>query len=278
MLTATGKWQPTEIRRFVESFDTGAGVVLVETDAGPGYLKAIGNHSGEHVLACELVGTQLAVWFGLSTFDFSLIEVTDIDEIPLYRGGTAVSGPAFISRKEKGQSWSGKERELKKLVNPEDITRLVVFDTWTRNCDRRSPGGKRVNRDNVFLSEEAPEGQLLLKAMDHTHCFTCGKDLSKKVAHIGSVKDDGLPFGLFPEFRPFLDRQVVHQAIKRLKQLTRADVKKMTEVIPTQWDVSKNARNSLVEFIIERAAYLVDTIEKKLFSQGELDFPANLEE
>ncbi len=52
-------WQPTEIRRFIRNFDTGAGVILVLTDAGEGYLKAMGNVGGEHCLACEWVATQL---------------------------------------------------------------------------------------------------------------------------------------------------------------------------------------------------------------------------
>ena len=58
-----------------------------------------------------------------------------------------------------------------------------MFDTWLLNCDRfsfptRNPPTKpRINRNNVFLSEEAPDGKFVLKAMDHTHCFTCGKNL-----------------------------------------------------------------------------------------------------
>ncbi len=69
------KWQPTEIRRFVRSVPSSTGVAVVISDAGEGYLKAIGNPEGEHVLACEWVATHLARWFGLPTFDFTLIEV-----------------------------------------------------------------------------------------------------------------------------------------------------------------------------------------------------------
>ena len=80
-------WQPTEILRFIRNFDTGTEAVLVLTDAGEGYLKARGNVGGEHCLACEWVASHLARWFKLPTFDFALIEVTDLDEIPFYRGG-----------------------------------------------------------------------------------------------------------------------------------------------------------------------------------------------
>ena len=63
--------------------------MLVRTDAGDGYLKAMGNPAGEHALACELVGTQLAAWFGLPVFDFAIIQVTAADELPFAKGGFA---------------------------------------------------------------------------------------------------------------------------------------------------------------------------------------------
>jgi hypothetical protein len=139
----------------------------VETDQGEGYLKAIGNPGGEHCIACEYVGTQLARWFCLPTFDFALVNVSDVDMLPFSKGGNAKPGPAFITRKERGQPWGGSERELKKLINPNDLTRLVIFDTLTLNWDRYSidaPGKRRINRDNVFLSQEGPPGKLVLKA------------------------------------------------------------------------------------------------------------------
>jgi hypothetical protein len=180
--------------------------MVVMTDTGEGYLKAMGNEAGEHALACEWVGSQLARWLGLSTLDFSLIDVTEANELPFAKGGFAKPGPAFLTRTEPGEPWGGKKRELKRLINPQDINLLVVFDTWTLNCDRHAPkkdGTWRINRDNVFLSEEAPPGQLLLKSIDHTHCFTCGGDLTPKIAGIDQMRDPGI-YGLFKEFRPFL--------------------------------------------------------------------------
>src|SRR5947207_1563076 len=98
MASPNPAWRPRTIRRFVKNFDSGAGTILVVTDLGPGYLKAIGNPGGEHALACEWVGTQLAGWFGLPIFDFCLIDVTDEIDIPFFKGGQAKPGPAFITR------------------------------------------------------------------------------------------------------------------------------------------------------------------------------------
>src|SRR5262245_25691871 len=134
-------WQPTTINRFIRGFRTSARAILVDTDAGPGYLKALGGPEGPHTLAAELVGTRLAEWFGLPTFDFTLIMIDQTQEIFDRDGnqiGEALPGPAFISRLEPGDTWSGDERQLATLANPDDIARLVVFDTWLRNCDRHS--------------------------------------------------------------------------------------------------------------------------------------------
>ncbi len=267
-------WQPKQIRRFVDHWDTGTQVIRVATDLGDGYLKGIGNPEGEHVLACEWVGTQLARWFGLPTLDFGLIEVTLVDELPFAKSGKAKPGPAFITRAEAGEPWGGSVRELKRLVNPQDISRLVVFDTWTRNCDRfsiKDDGRPRINRNNVFLSEEAPAGQVLLRAIDHSHCFTCGRAITPKIAELDKVRDDRV-YGLFPEFRDFLDRQVVARLVNDLRRIDRPTLAEMTRTIPGAWDVDTAARQALEDFIVKRADYLAGRIIALLWPQGDL-FP-----
>ncbi|MBL8793598.1 MAG: hypothetical protein JNM56_06825 [Planctomycetia bacterium] len=265
-------WNPTEIRRSVRSLPTGAETVIVMTDVGEAYLKAMGSDAGEHALACEWVGTQLARWFGLSTFDFALIEVTNDNELPLSKSGNARPGPAFVTRSESGETWGGKERELERLVNPDAITRLVLFDTWTLNCDRyflKDDGRPRINRGNVFLSSEAPPGQFVLKAMDHTHCFTCGKRLSSALSYIDRTKDPRL-YGLFPEFRRFLDKGIAQAAIGRLKLLDRPTIGGMTNTIPVEWEVDATARKAVADFLLARADYLAENIVQRLWPQGEL--------
>lgn len=273
-------WKPQTIVRFIDNFPTGAATILVKTDQGEGYLKAMGNPGGEHCLACEYVGTQLAQWFELPTFDFTLIQVTDVDKLPFSKGGSAKPGPAFISRKERGGAWGGADRELKRLVNPDDLTRLVIFDTWTLNWDRYSvkdKGKPRINRDNVFLSEEAPKGQLLLKAIDHTHVFTRGGELTSKLAHVDRVKDNQL-YGLFPGFRPFLSEKAAMRGIERLKEFTRAKAEKIVHSIPKEWDVSESAKKAVVDLLVSRARYLAEGIMTMLWPQGELGFSAEGEE
>jgi hypothetical protein len=278
-------WQPTTIRRFIKGFPSSARTALVETDVGQAYVKGMGGPEGPHTLASEWVATQLAAWFGLSTFDFAIVLLDKLDEVWFVdrngnRTGKAVPGPAFITRAESGDTWSGEEKELKKLVNPQDVARLVVFDTWLLNCDRHSlPLAKsvqkpRINRNNVFLSEEAPEGQLVLKAMDHTHCFTCGAEWTHALAQIDRIRDRRL-FGMFPEFRTFIgdDRSVVLQAADKLRALVEADVLAIVQTIPKAWDVKIGVLDALVGFILGRAIFVADAIERMIWPQLDLAYP-----
>jgi hypothetical protein len=272
-------WQPTKVVRFIKNLPSGAGTILVETDEGTGYLKAMGNPGGEHCLACEYVGTRLAQWFGLSTFNFTLINVTEVDELPFAKGGTAKPGPAFVTKKEVGNNWGGTERELNKLVNPDDITLLVIFDTWVLNWDRYSTtdvAKPRINRDNVFLSEEGPPGKFLLKAMDHTHCFT-RSELTSKMSNLDKVRDSRV-YGLFPEFLPFLDKKTAERGVRKLRAFNKTEAANIVQSIPTEWDVTDGARKALIEFLVSRAAYLVQSIMTMLWPQGDLAFTDEGEE
>jgi hypothetical protein len=271
--TVRERWQPSVIRRVTKSFDTGTEVVLVETDKGRGYLKALGNRAGPHALACEWVGTNLAKFLGLSTFEFALTDVSQNDEIPLFSGRLALPGPAFITRAEKGITWGGKESELKKLANPKDIGRLVLFDTWTLNCDRHppDPNTRKPNWDNVFFSREgAPRSQFLIKAIDHTHCFTCGRELTPRLAQIDQVRTEGT-YGLFPEFEQFLHRNDMRRAVADLQAIRRSQVEEVVEAIPGEWQVEQPVREALINFICDRAIYLSANFVGNIWPQGELE-------
>lgn len=148
-------------------------------------------------------------------------------------------------------------------MNPQDVGRLVVFDTWMSNCDRFPADltTRRPNYDNVFLEDLTGDeaGKTRLIAMDHTHCFSCGRDLDDSLMHIGRVKDDRL-YGLFPAFKPLVHQQDVEEAIDRLGQVTIDVVRPMVETIPREWEVDTRAREKLVDFVVQRAAFVAESV------------------
>ena len=262
-------WPPTTFLQFEKAFDTSMGTARIMTDAGPAYIKALGNRQGPHALACDWVATNLASWFGLQTFDVAIMNLTSDDEIPYLRGGCAQPGPAFVAKAFEGKTWRDMAFELKALDNPDDITRLVVFDTWTLNCDRHPAdlAVRKPNYDNVFLTAGAHPGRWKLIAMDHTHCFTCGRDLTDKTASIDRVKDSRA-YGLFPEFQRWLSHDVVVHSAARLRDISAAEVDKIIGQIPPQWQVSIAAARGLGDLIRNRAAFVADNIQTWLWPDG----------
>lgn len=258
-----GRWHPQYIVRPIDSRQSSTNVVIVETDVGQGFLKAIGNPAGTHCLASEFVGTQLAEWLGLQTLDYGLVNVDDkIDNIRFYSGGKAKSGPAFIAKLEPGDVWDGSKKQLRQLVNPEDITRLVVFDTWVMNRDRKSK--VMAVTDNVFLSTtKTVKGKLRMVAIDHTHCFAAEDKVQLDLDQI-KIPVDFEVYGLFSEFRDFLDRPTVRETAERLGKLEKAAVEAIVGSIPSEWGVSVSTRKRLVKLIVQRAGQTANEIEGRL--------------
>lgn len=257
-------WQPRVIRRFIRSIASSTKVVRVETDAGEGFLKAMGNPEGPHCLACELVGTLLAEWLGLPTLVHALVPVAAEDELPLAPGALASAGPAFITRFQNGYSWGAGQVPIHRVRHKEHISTLVVFDTWVRNCDRyRPPPNLRVNRDNVFLSQTDRAGELDILAIDHTHAFTCGRELTRRLANIDEIQDPTV-YGCFPQFQSFLRRDSVEAAASRLAQMDTPQAAAFVGEVPAQWQVQSDVRDAWIRFIVQRAAFVAENVSSWL--------------
>jgi len=249
-------WSPTVITEVVKNdIQSSTSPVIVETDEGRGYFKALGNEYGPQVLACEFVGTSLARLLGIPTFDFCIITLGKVPEIHLADGRPAEPGPGFITKAEQGQTWDGTEKMLEKISNRQDITRLVCVDTWTRNQDRyfqREDGTIRQNFDNIFLSFES-KNRLTLKAFDFTHAFTNGRDVNAKIAR--EANDDQI-YGLFPEFRDFLNKDTARQMCGKLKTIKDKQIQPIIDQIPREWEIDAATRQAWVDFIVSRAGFL----------------------
>lgn len=262
MISNSQRWSPTRFERF-ESANDGCStkVVIITTDAGRAYLKALGNPEGPHALAREWVGTSLARWFGLPTFDFGIIQIEPGIEVPLGGDLLALPGCAFVTRATLGEPWSGMKGDLKRIVNPSDLTGLVLLDTWLLNADRHPPEGlaRKPNYDNVFLEYDRAMKKKRLLAMDFTECLKTGSTLNTRINNIEYLKDQRI-YGLFPEFRPFLDRATFHTGLKRLESVKGDEMRDIVNGIPHDWEVSDAVRNAIVDFLVQRAGFLVENL------------------
>jgi hypothetical protein len=220
-------------------------------------------HPGEQVLACEWVCVRLARWFGLPTFKAAILDLPAdrCFDLPAHNGNRyrAEPGPCFVTQATAGHVWDRSEADLRTLVNPDAITLLVAFDTWVLNRDRYLPDPVRpkANYGNVFLAEYPKAKEMYeLVAMDHTHCFDNGQ-LHRRLSQIGSVKDDRV-YGLFPQFRGWVDPAVIRATVTRLKAVTAAMVEPFIADVPDRWGLDAETRVAWREQIVGRARHLGD--------------------
>jgi len=261
-----------KITRFVESYGNSTAPVRVRTTKGDYVVKAMGNPAGEHSLACEWVGSHLAKLLGLSTFDFEIVHLEDDVEMPFCSGGYAKPGPCFGSAYLQGQQWSGNAEDLKRITNRNEITGLILADTWFRNVDRHSVenGRQRKNVGNVFLAlnREVPGGFRLV-AMDFSHAFVNGRDLTAKVDQIAHTKDPEL-FGLFPEFAPYLCKKAMADFLERMSAIDTATIREICRSVPHEWQVEDSILDRLADFLIQRRIFLQEHFPSLLFPQYDL--------
>ncbi|MHB0784398.1 HipA family kinase [Bradyrhizobium sp. 5.13L] len=261
MLFCGAHWQPATIRRVIETFQTSTRIARVATDAGNGFLKGLGNPAGSMSLAAELVAAELANWFGLPIPSFARVPVTSDLQIPMIDGGQFQLGPAFISKEVDGFSGPG---GLSRLTNPDDVSRLVVFDTWIRNTDRCAPieTGYPPNYDNLFFTKSGSRFQLT--ALDHSHAFV-ENGLEGSLSDPYVLTDEGI-YGYFPDFASLIKFSAVTTAVDRLHQVTPAMANEIVASIPLEWQISAGARASWANVITVRAQRVAEYLPAKLLN------------
>lgn len=251
-----GVWAPTRIKRVIKVL-TGPSTCPVHamTDAGEAIVKLLGNPQGPHALAREWIGTRVAAWLGLPTFDMALVAYDGNLLIP---GISPTSGPSIAFRFTHGRVWSGSAEDLRACA-PAQIAGIAVIDTWLRNDDRYGPPVEgrpaRINERNVYIAD-APER---LVAMDFTDALRLDRGasatLSPRLSNIAYVRDETV-YGALPDFVPYLGEAALEPFLQRLGEVSPEVMARIVGEVPRAWDVSDAVRSAVVTFLIDRAAYL----------------------
>ena len=269
MLSCGQNWQPTVVDRVIETFPTSTRVAKVKTDAGVGFLKGMGNPSGNQSLAMELVGSELAVQLGLFVPDFAIFDLAEI-EVPMQDHGFMTFGPAFISHENKCIPSDGSNLLVSKLADCDEIATLVMFDTWIRNLDRCPPADyldPSPRRDNLCFT---PSGQKLkLMVIDQSHCFVEGQ-LEDGLVGSEFVNDNRV-YGLFPEFVQYITEAAVRRAAAAIASVDAATIAEIVNSVPKGWGPSQAIRDCWIERVISRQARVPTLVIDALLTQVQLD-------
>ncbi|MFN7925550.1 MAG: hypothetical protein U0Q16_35955 [Bryobacteraceae bacterium] len=104
-------------------------------------------------------------------------------------------------------------------------------------------------------------------AIDYTHAFTCGKDLTRRSNSIDDVRDP-IVFGCFDEFRPFLTPENIHQATTQLVAMNVASASRIVASVPEEWEVDAAVRAAWANLITDRARFVATSIRERLRLAG----------
>ena len=107
-------------------------------------------------------------------------------------------------------------------------------------------------------------------AMDHTHCITCGRELTKRIANIETTRSERL-YGNFPEFRGWLTGAATDIYLDRLRSFNQQIADQIVAGIPRDWLIGDEIQNSLKEFLTRRAVFVSGALKQKLIDWGGLE-------
>jgi len=269
MLFSSTNFHPQSLLRVIEGYNSSTLPCLVDTDLGKAVLKAANNPAGQSSIASEIVCGELAKWLGLNVPDFCILNDVNLN-IPLGNTGRNFETPIFGSKYQIAETRDISGKMLEKVENIQDISKLIVFDTWIRNYDRYDARYEHENSDNYLLKQLGNSAKYELLVIDHSHCVSL--DSLNDVTDWNNLIEDEAIYGLFPEFSPHITPVYVRAALEKLSGLDKNHVEQIVNSIPIELGISRSSKDSLQNFICERAKFLVANFSERLFAQMDLQY------
>ncbi|MFY8073984.1 MAG: hypothetical protein ACOVNQ_19985 [Pirellula sp.] len=109
-----------------------------------------------------------------------------------------------------------------------------------------------------------------MRVMDFSHAIQFGGELTTSVGSIANIKDEAV-FGLFPEFRKRLSRDAIRHYASILGGLSRSQLEDALGLVPHQWHLDSPVRSALASYLFQRAIFVAETIESRLFDPPQLN-------
>ncbi|MEJ5084816.1 HipA family kinase [Brucella pseudogrignonensis] len=261
-------WQPHAIERIHEVKGTSTKPLKAVTDAGVALIKYIGNPAGEDALISELIGSELANLVGLDTPAFAVVNIprTEIDAV----GSIAEAGPAFFSKWEQSFSLAPNSQILRNVRDTKKIVLLVIFDTWIRNKDRfcSDYNGQYENNnfDNILFIPDKRKTKLMV--IDQTHAFA---ETGLEYELDDGWANEEIIFGLFDEFKPFLNRNDIEFALNAISRIDANTIESICQSTPKEWGMTSTLAKRLTECLIARGRNMQNWAMNSLLDQLELN-------
>lgn len=238
-----------EILKVIRPIPLGAtNPYLVECDNGKKYVaKFCGNPDGKRVLINEYVSSSLGKLLDLPIPNFELANIdlskfkNDLPNINL------IDGTVFCSEwLEKVDAVPG-YYILTKVANKYDAIKILIFDVIIGNNDR-NPGNLLINFKNNSLV-----------AIDHSHVFidqalwteiTLNRLIGEKISISEMSRFNYNNLSQCLNDNNYVDE--IKKFVHKIKLIKKADIEKIVDSIPSDWDIKNNEKEALINFLMDR--------------------------
>jgi hypothetical protein len=220
-------------------------------------VKFQNNREGVRVLANEFFATNLAITLGLPMAEGAVIEVSDqlianTPELRVEIGGTTIpcaAGLQYASRyvadplTEQVFDYMP-ETQFWRVVNRNDLVRMLAFDKWTGNCD---------GRQTVFTKRER-QSSYQMTFIDQHYCFDGERWTFPDLPLMGTYFRNQVYEGVtgWESFEPILTR---------IEEIGYDDLWRAAAQIPYDWyEYDGEGLFQLVEMLYRRRSWVRDLI------------------
>ncbi len=215
------------------------------------------NKTEINCLVFEMICTRLLQRLQIPVPDHALVIINADSYVP----GQLITNKRYIKQGVIG--WGSKEieqtdlikeieqiqkkTEFNKLLNPDDLIRIAIFDLWVDNADRHS--------GNYNLLIKMENGKLKIITIDHA--FTFGGLKGMNIFNITSqpslhrkLIDSQYFRSVVKYFRKNERLEIASQFLSLLPELDIENiVNEVFTQIPTDWDIDPGLKKRIIEFL-----------------------------
>lgn len=158
-------------------------------------------------------------------------------------GSKEIPGTDLVKEIEQFQN----KKEFNKLLNPEDLIRIAIFDLWVDNADRHS------QNYNLLLGMKT--GKLEITTIDHAFTFGGLKGMNifnekTRPQSYDKLISSGYFYHVIKHFTPVKRIEIADQFLSLIANL---DIKRIADDvfthIPLQWNVPETLKKRVIDFL-----------------------------
>jgi hypothetical protein len=242
----------------------GAQAHLMRASDGRFYVTKFQNNPlHPRVLANELLATRLGLWFGLPMPQPEVIEVSGwlIAHNPALRIEIAESripcssglqlASRYVADPERDQVFDHLPKSaFKKIVNRQDLVRVLAFDKWVGNCDSRQ----------AVFSKRTKQSQFEVTFIDQGYCFNAGQWTFPDLPLMGTYERDHV-------YRSVTGWDSFEPVLSHIEEIDYANLWRFAAEVPQEWyQYDAQSLCQLVDTLYNRRSLVRNLITNFRFS------------